>query len=119
MSLSLGAWRKSIHLQLQLDRSPLPSDGPTPWPSDIQQAIAGGCAVKMSASGCSGVIVFHFASSACVLKAVLEFGPVFVSFKCGKSASLFLRTSEGGWKVSAGANGVSQSNERERAMVGS
>lgn len=41
VTLSLRAWRKSIDLQLELDRLPLPSDGQTLWPSKVHRQVLG------------------------------------------------------------------------------
>lgn len=41
VTLSLRAWRKSIDLQLELDRLPLPSDGQTLWPSKVHRQLLG------------------------------------------------------------------------------
>ncbi len=43
VTLSLRACRKSINLQLELDRLCLPSDGPTLWPSKGPQTTAWDC----------------------------------------------------------------------------
>lgn len=62
--LSVKVWGKSIDVQLELDRLPLPSNGFTLWPSKVHRQLLGiACRCKLSQFP---VILQKFLSFSCL-----------------------------------------------------